>query len=464
MTRISRRDLLKGAALAGAAAALTPADALAGRLRTPLGGPAARTAGLGLPSNAPIDTVVVVMMENRSFDHFLGWMPNAAGTQAGLTYIDDEGVSRTTAHFGTGGRNDFVGCGFEDPSHSWAGGRIQLGGEARDASGFAKGDNDAYALSYYKEADLPVWAALTRQGTIFDHYFTGILGPTYPNRYYMHAADAGGRKNNNFPGPTGYPETTIWDRCNQNGITWAYYYSNLPVIGLYGPRMVGPNVRHISSYYDDCAKGNLPQVCFVDPFFVADFGLANDDHPHADIRLGQQFIGDVVRAFASGPQWPRGALFVNYDEWGGFFDTLVPGRVADDRASTNLYEDFGQLGFRCPATVVSPWAQRGVVSSAPVEHTSILKFIEWRYGLPALCTRDANAANIGEGVFDFEGAPNTAELEIPEYKAPPEAFIPCEARGHAAPVSDLWTYMAEQGLAEHLGLRIDYRFEDSYSS
>lgn len=292
------------------------------------------------------------------------------------------------------------------------------------------------------------------------------------------------------------------------------------MIALYGSRFLAAHrlgkIRHISHYYADCAAGTLPHVAFVDPFFLADsVGLSNDDHPHADHRLGQQFLAGVTRAFSSGPQWRRGALFVNYDEWGGFYDHVVPPSVPDALQSANLTDDYGQLGFRCPAIAVSPWLRRGTVNSTQFEHTSILKFIEWRFGLPALTVRDANAANIGTA-FDFDSAPNTSELEIPLYLAPPEARMPSLGRtptshipgqvrdpvpvtvpsapwpvegqprlpDHPWPFpvdgvnhpplptsasrplvptpSELWVDIAHSGLAERLGYRVDWKFEDSF--
>jgi len=445
---LTRRDLLRGAAGAAAGVPLARLP----RLKKP-------KPGLGLPANAPVDTIVVVMMENRSFDHFLGWLPGADGAQEGLIYLDDAGVAHPTQYFGggVGGRNDFAGCGFADPSHSWTGGRRQLGGTARDNSGFRKAPNDDFALSYYRSEDLPTWTSFSEQGTVFDRYFTALMAPTWPNREYMHAASSGGRKDNSFPPATGFPETTIWDRLDAAGVEWACYFSNLSFAALYGPRLF-PRIRHISEYYARAAVGALPQVCFVDPFLTVSEATGNDDHPHADVRNGQQFLADVSRAFGASPQWERGALFVNYDEWGGFFDHVVPPRVVDDRASANLFEDFGQVGFRCPAVVLSPYAARGVVNHATFEHTSILRFVEWRFQLAPLTGRDANTTNIGDGVFNFDARPNKADLEIPAYKAPPEALIPCSARGHSAPVNDLEPLL-EAGYFD--AFKTDWKLEDS---
>jgi phospholipase C len=440
------------------------------------------------------------MQENRSFDHYLGWLPGADATQSG-TYLDEAGTAFSTEDWGATGRGNFAGHGYEDPSHSWTGGRLQLGGDARDASGFALGKNDELALAYYGADDLPAWRAFTNEGTTFDRYFASLLGPTYPNRYYMHGATSEGRKTNAFASDPieGYRDVTLWDHLDAAGVSWRYYYSNAPVIALYGQRYVTTgNVRHISEYYADCLAGSLPRVSFVDPFFLADdVGLSNDDHPHADLRLGQQFLAGVARAFSAGPQWSRGALFVNYDEWGGFFDHAVPPSVPDDRQSLVLDEDFGQLGFRTPACVLSPYARRGAIVSRQYDHTSILRFIAYRFGIKPWNLRLANTANIGQHVFDLD-RPDFSPLAVPLYLAPPEARMPGVAGSpsekvpsaltdplpfevpelpavveeqpippptpwpHHPEPGELWYDLAHTGIAESLGYRIDWRFDDSF--
>ena len=116
----------------------------------------------------------------------------------------------------------------------------------------------------------------------------------------------------------------------------------------------------MQTYYEQAASGTLPALSFVDPSFNGeDQGTSGDEHPHGDVRVGQAFISDVVHAFMESPQYKSGALFIVYDEWGGFFDHVVPPRVPDLRASCNLDNDFGQMGLRIPAVVVSPYARRG---------------------------------------------------------------------------------------------------------
>jgi phospholipase C len=129
------------------------------------------------------------------------------------------------------------------------------------------------------------------------------------------------------------------------------------------------------------------------------------------VRVGQAFIADVVHAFMQSPQWRRGALFIVYDEWGGFFDHVVPPRVPDLRPSRDLNKDFGQMGFRIPAVVVSPYARRGHVDHSIYGFESILKMIRYRYGLPPLTPRDLYANNIATA-FDF-AHPNFTPPELP---------------------------------------------------
>src|SRR5205085_7923361 len=121
----------------------------------------------------------------------------------------------------------------------------------------------------------------------------------------------------------------------------------------------------VEEYYQRCQSGTLPALSFVDPSFGNESGgTSGDQHPHGDIRTGQAFMSDVVHAFMASPQWKRGALFIVYDEWGGFFDHVPPRSVPDDRNSANQYENFGMSGFRIPAVVVSPFVRRGNISHA----------------------------------------------------------------------------------------------------
>jgi phospholipase C len=385
----------------GAAALLSPealvAEAAAKQART----------ALPSPRNLPIDTFVVLMMENRSFDHYVGWLPGADGMQAGLQYTDRTGAPQAT-HRLTG---DFQGCAHPDPDHSWHGGRAQLDGGRMD--GFLRsGNNDAFSIGYYAEADLPFLPDVARAYTAFDRFFCSLLGPTYPNREYMHAAQSYGMKDNDLPPQGGFPDTTIFAALSKKGISNRYFYTDLPFAALWGTAGVKRSGQ-VQEYYERCALGKLPAVSFVDPAFQGeDQGVSGDEHPHGDVRTGQAFMADVVHAFIESPQYKRGALFIVYDEWGGFFDHVRPPRVADSRASRDLAQDFGQMGLRIPAVVVSPYARRGHVDHGVYGFESILRMIRYRYGLAPLTRRDARARNIARA-FDFHGKPRLEPPPLP---------------------------------------------------
>ena len=396
---ITRRRFLAGAGAAGLAVAtrnLPFARAATPDLTT--------AAKLPDPMSSGLEHIVVLCMENRSFDHFLGWVPGANGKQAGLEYADDGGTLHPTHHL-----DEWQGCGFNDPDHSYGGGRVQLDGGKCD--GFRKGDNDDFALGYYTSDDLPAATALVDGFTIFDHWFCGILGPTYPNRFYTHAAATDRIENSS--GMSTLP--TIWDSLAAAGVSANYYFSDLPFLLLWGAKYASIG-RPFQSFYADAAAGTLPQYTYLDPFFLGeDQGGSNDDHPHADIRRGQSLISNVVQAVTSSPLWPKTALLITYDEWGGFFDHVRPPVLPDDFQATAT-EEHNTAGFRVPTYLVSPFAPRGRVQHTQFDHSSILKLVEWRFNLSPLTARDAAASNPAEA-FDFR-SPNLTPPSMPDVADP----------------------------------------------
>jgi phospholipase C len=456
MAQATRREFLERTAytagMAGLAAALPASTILAEAAEA-----AARSSGLPSPRNLPIDHFVVLMMENRSFDHYFGWVAEADGIQ-NQSFTDPAGQSVPTRHFSTlgSGGMEYKGCGHPDPGHGWESGRAQLlGGFLADGSG-----NDEFALTYFNGGELGFIHDAARTYTLYDRFFCSLLASTWPNRYYKWSAQSGGLKNNDPPvGTLGNQWETIFDRGLAHGLSARYYASDLPFSAVWGPR--GATwTNPITRFYSDCAAGTLPNIAFVDPPFRdggGGDGLSADEHPLGDVRLGQAFMADVVNAFVRSPNYRRGALFVLYDEWGGFFDHVTPPHVADDRASADLYEDFGQMGFRTPALAVSPYARgRKKRSGFRVDHglyghESVLKLISYRFGLGDLTLRQARARNIGLS-FDWEHA----DFDVPALPDPPEvATAPCALGGgdvldsQAAHAGDL---VALEQLAERFGV------------
>jgi phospholipase C len=417
---IDRRTFMRNTALGGAALAASgarpgPPDHARDRRREY---PVPQSTLPADPADSPVEHIGVLMMENRSYDTYLGWLEGGRGfleLDLDISYTDPEtGETGSPQHWAPRYRRG----GHPDPGHSW--------GAAHDQyrHGFLAGRNDEYALAYYLAEDVQIFSRLARQFTVLDDYYCALLAPTYPNRFYQHAGTSQGMKSNVFPPEAGYPAgftfPSIWDRLEAAGIDWAYYFSDLPFAAMWGPRLLH-RTRTIGQYFVDAATGQLPKVFFVDPKFLPPY--QTDDHPGgADIRSGQVFVNNVVHAFANSNAWERGALFINYDEHGGFFDHVTPPRVPDERASDDFDDDFGQLGFRVPALAISPYARRGFVHhGGPFEHTSIVRFIEWRYDLEPLTVRSANAANIGE-VLDHAAEPRLDvpidRLEVPSPSEP----------------------------------------------
>jgi len=383
--KYSRRQFLEQAALASGALALGGGAALAAK---PSG-------NLPNPRNSGIDHIVVLTMENRSFDHLLGWLPGADGKQAGLTYTDANNISYSTYPLAP----DYQGCLHPDPDHSYSGARVEYDGGACDGW-LRAGSNDIYSIGYYVDSDEQFLASAAPGWTTFDRYFAAILGPTFPNRFYMHAAQTD-RLGDTFE-LSSLP--TIWDRLAAAGLTGRYYFNDVPFLGLWGPKYV-PISRDYSHFLEDCAAGTLPQVSYVDPRFLQEeSGTSNDDHPHADIRNGEVFMNEVYDAVRNSPNWKHTVLVITFDEWGGFFEHVPPPTAPIPPASAAAGDADGRLGFRVPALVISPYAPRGVVSHAQFDHTSILRMIEWRWGLDPLTQRDATANNLALAL-DF-GKPN----------------------------------------------------------
>jgi len=451
--RLRRREFLartaSAAGLAGAAS-LLPAGTLLEQAA------AKQAAPLPSPRNMPLDHIVVVMMENRSFDHYLGWLAGADSSQH-QTYRDPSGKAVATRPASTL-EAEWQGCGHPDPGHGWDQGRAQLAhGFLADGSG-----NDVFALTYYNDGELPFIHSAAKAYTVYDRFHCSLLGPTWPNRYYMWSAQSGGMTTNDTRDTGGNTWETIFDRASAADVSVQYYHCDLPFAATFGPRGASWS-RELPAYFADCAAGTLPNIAYVDPPFGAESvsGMSLDEHPTGDVRLGQAWMSDVVHAFLQSPNYQRGAMFIVYDEWGGFFDHVRPPRVPDIRASSHIDQDFGQMGFRVPAIAVSPFTRRGKRDGAArVRHTqfgfeSILKLIEYRFGLGSLTVRDRYANNIGT-TFDWDHP----QLEVPDLPDPQYvATKPCALGGGdavdtgsaAAHVSDL---AALGDLAERFGFRI----------
>ena len=469
----NRRDFLRRTAyLAGAAGvASLPTSALLSHAARAQ----ALTSGLpGNPANSGLEHVVILMMENRSFDHYFGWAGDFADATNTMSFPDPSkgGAPTSTVRFSELGKAAYQGCGHPDPGHGRDSGLAQVnGGFLAPGSG-----NDIFALTYYDEGDLGFIQDAAKAYTLYDRFHGSLLASTWPNRYYKWSGQSGGRMNNSPPVETlGNQWDTIFDLAlagNPLGLplpgktTARYYNSDLPFSAVWGPRGV-PWTRPAVEYFVDCAAGMLPNITIIDPPFRDGGGFdgnSADEHPHGDVRLGQAFMADVVNAFVESSCYEKGALFVVYDEWGGFFDHVAPPRLgpgADDRYDSDINKDFSQMGFRIPGVCVSPWTRNGGDTPARVDHglygfESILKLISWRWGLANLNKRHETATNVGVS-FDWDNP----DFERPDLPDPNHIVsMPCALGGGNLLPEDAAAHESDMKDLEALAVRFGFKVGD----
>ena len=351
-----------------------------------------------------VSHVVILMMENRSFDHFLGWLPGADGRHD-LTFVSAvDGNTYPNYPLAP----DFQGCGYSDPDHSWEGwlvqhnygkldGFLQRPTTPANNPGVKLAAANTFPIGYYTNfrpdgirkalPDLQVIGPLAEHYTTLDRYFCAFAGETFPNRFYQHA----GQTDRDHNSEVASTLPTIWDQLspipNSDGIpTGGYYYRDSPFLALWASPAIEPGATFKyqaffhpfsdadaataalsagTSFVAACQNGTLPNVCYIDPAFDNEAtGTSGDDHPQGDIRLGERFIADAYHALADNGYLDNTVFIVTFDEWGGFYDHVPPPQVIDNTNPANvmhagdsttptdgqLLPNYRQLGFRVPAT------------------------------------------------------------------------------------------------------------------
>jgi phospholipase C len=337
------------------------------------------------PVTTELDHIIVVTMENRSFDHLLGWVSGADGRQNGLSYPDRNGVAQPTFHL-----TDPQGCSYGDPNHSFEGGRAEFNNGACNGWLIADG-NDQSSIGYYVAADLPFLGRAAPAWTVLDRYFCAVMGPTYPNRLVMQAGQTD-RLVNTDPlfAPSQLP--SIFDRLTPAGLSGRNYGDAITTSRLWGTRYESIH-RSLATFFTDAGNGTLPNVAYVDPNFVTE---PNDSyHPPGDIRDGEAFVAKIYKSVTQSPQWKSSLLIITFDEWGGYYDHVPPPPAPLPDSEKSIGND-GMRGFRVPTILVSPFVKRGAVSSRIYDHASILRLIESRWSLQPLTIRDAQANNLAD--------------------------------------------------------------------
>jgi phospholipase C len=380
------------------------------------------------PEQDPIKHVIVLFLENRSFDQMLGCFKEK--------YPELEGVDPVAPHTNT----DTSGRVFTqrpttirqmpsdkahqwDPHHEVEHVHMQIEGDPDHPApmggfvfNFSKqypgSTNEArqYVMDYYPRGFLPGMHSLAEDFTICDHWFSSLPGPTWPNRFFALSGTAQGRTSMpgdgthhlDIPGFFQQSQETIFDRLNEKGIHWKSYFHDVPQSWVMRrPRLPQSAARYfyIREFFID-ARGlaeDFPQFCYIEPDFMG--VLQNDDHPPHDIMKGEKLIVDVYNALRSNPAlWHSSLLVVFFDEHGGFYDHVYPPKAVRPDHHAEEY-GFEQLGVRVPALLVSPHVGRRV-EQTQFDHTSLLKYLVEKWGLNPLGARTAAANSIAVALRD----------------------------------------------------------------
>jgi phospholipase C len=444
--KLSRRTVLGAAAAAGAVMATRGLPAWArpivdaAGVRKPGSRPFAHLPA-GHASMPQIKHIVVLMMENHSFDNLLGMVPYEVIGKAAVDGLARRRGKLTDYNRDSHGQRVFANraptpCQPKNqPTQDWNASHRAWDNGRND--GFVRASGPV-AMSIWDARDLPFTYSLARHFPIGQRYFSSVLAQTYPNRRFMFTGTASGTiATNSATFLTPAANGTIWDRLDAHHIDWAIYYQNLPswliVPGSFSLARASRQ-RKFDRFADDVAAGRLPQFTFIDPNYTT----TSEENPQ-DIQVGERFLAQVVRTLMTPPTWKHTALFINYDEHGGYYDHVPPPRaIKPDNIEPilspgDVHGSYDRYGFRVPLFVVSPWARANYVSNIVQDHTSVLAFVEHKWNLPAMTFRDANAHPMTD-YFDFR----TPTFAKPPALAPAPSLAPgiadCHAHGLQPPL------------------------------
>ncbi|MCL2418116.1 MAG: alkaline phosphatase family protein [Conexibacteraceae bacterium] len=468
---LTRRQLLAGAgaSAAGVAAASAysslPAWArtfarAASRVRTPGSRPFPHLpAGHPTPGLEQIEHVIVLMMENHSFDNLLGMVPHQVKGRASVDGLSTSGgavtnSNPTTATPAIAGPNIVAQraaspCQADGVGQDWNASHTAWNNGANN--GFVQASS-TQAMWYWDKGYLPVTYAIAQHYPIGERYFCSVLAQTYPNRRFLFCGTASGlTATNDYTFQVPAANGTIFNQLLEHRISWRNYVQPTSGATLEGSPLIVPEFARspgctnrmvpISQFFSDAAHGTLPAFSFLDPNYNTD----SEENPQ-DVQAGERFIAQVVNAVTRSKQWAKTALFITWDEHGGYYDhvpppaALAPDSIApitDPQALTDPNAPlapggFNQYGFRVPLHVISPWARANYASRIVQDHTSILAFIERKWNLPALSFRDANAHPLTD-YFDFKRPAFAAPPKLSAAPAMTPGLELCKAAGLEPP-------------------------------
>ncbi|KMT05080.1 hypothetical protein BVRB_7g172340 [Beta vulgaris subsp. vulgaris] len=397
-------------------------------------------------------------MENRSFDHILGWLKSTRPEINGLTgkefnRLNSSEPNSPKLHV----TNDAVFID-SDPGHSIQAITEQIFGSSVVSNpalmcGFAQQANSMSkhmpknVMSGFKPELVPVYTELANEFAVLDRWFASVPASTQPNRFYVHSATSHGASSNVRRDLIhGFPQKTIFDSLDENGLSFGIYYQNIPATLFFKSLRKLKHVIKFHSYYLKfklhAKLGKLPNYVVIEQrYFDKNLFPANDDHPSHDVAEGQRFVKEVYETLRASPQWKEMALLITYDEHGGFFDhvpTPVSGVPNPDGiiGPDPFYFRFDRLGVRVPTLLISPWIDRGTVIGKPdgptptseFEHSSIPATVKRLFNLKSnfLTRRDAWAGSFEKYFYLRDSPREDCPEKLPEVKVSLRPFGPRE--------------------------------------
>jgi phospholipase C len=382
----------------------------------------------------PIEHVIVLMLENRSYDHMLGYLPNGHGLTGDEFNLVDPS-DPTSERVQVSNTADYITI---DPAHDFVSVEKQMYGagpvvDPAPMNGFvavhineAKGDVELgkKIMECFDPDKLPALTTLAREFCVCDRWFSAVPGPTWLNRFFVHAATCDGMIVDSVE--HNYKMKTIYDTLGKNGLSWNIYYGDFPQsIVLQHHWRTLDRFKRFEKFYTDIEQGELAAYSFIEPrFFNFHQWKANDQHPPHDMRLGEYLIAEVYDTLRSSPLWEKSLLVVTYDEHGGFFDRVSPPELVpspDGKKSKHPPFDFTRLGVRVPTILVSPFVEKGAVDSTIYEHSSLPATIKTLFNLPEGLTARDKAANTFEKNLSCSIPRSDTPLTLPVPGEPEES-------------------------------------------
>jgi phospholipase C len=418
-----------------------------------------------------IDHIVVLMLENRSFDSMLGALLPKSETFDGLAGTEtNPGPDGTPIQVwsNTGTDDPTMRIPDPDPGELWTDINTQLFGTpavvtpapAPAMQGFVKnylaqknGPIGKNIMHYFTPKQVPVISTLAQKFAVCDRWFASAPCQTWPNRWFVHSATADGHENNN---PVHLPDVeTIYNRFEQADMKdWKIYFHDLAqahtLLKLF---LLSDHFHFYREFQADCQNGELPSYSFIEPQYYPDLGHPeNDQHPPSVVTLGEQLIADVYNCIRSSKLWPKTMLIITYDEHGGCYDHVPPpAATPPEPPKPGQAFNFDRYGVRVPAVIVSPYVSPGTIlrppGAVPFDHTSIIATLRKRF--PALggplTERDKVAPDLGDALT-LAAPSNKGPSSLRALPYAPSPAVAAEA--HVRPLND--NQRALLGLAANL--------------